>query len=293
MKSCPGSALKWLKNTNPRWASIFTKDSYSEQASVYPSRAMVVYLVADYGAEDLAWAEVRQSLESSLGELDMQTVVVPAFDTHAAGFCVAQLALRAKAGDIVYHNVAPRREGGSEPEALLATKNSEGALIVGPGSGFSWSLLEEERDLYELLPATNTSQFRSRDLFPAAIGEAVRKLRKGPGGAANPLGEKSKFSPPAVEEGVVLYTDGYGNIKTSWQKAPLPEGTSGHISIQDKSAPISVAPGAFTTPEGDLCLLPGSSGPKEKPYWELFLRGGSAAEVLGRPPGGKKIEISK
>lgn len=247
-----------------------------------------VYLVADYGAGDLAWAEVNQSLRRSLGEVAIQQVAVPAFDTYAAGFCVAQLALRAERGEIIYHNVAPRRESGTEPEALLATKTDKGAIVVGPGSGFSWSLIEGE--VFELLPPANKSQFRSRDFFPEAIGEAVKNIyNKKP----NPLGEPSNFSPPEIAPGLVLYTDGYGNIKTSWTESPLPANTESAIVVDGKEVPVVIAPEAFALEEGVLSLVPGSSGPDSRRHWELFLRGGSAARVLGSPPGGYALDLQK
>lgn len=249
------------------------------------SQQMIIYLVADYGAGDLAWSEVRQSLQKHFPDFSMQEVAVPAFDTHAAGFCLAQLALRAGPEDIIYHNVAPRRESGSDPEPLLAMQNSAGALLAGPGSGASWSLVQsKESSMVQLLPPENASQFRSRDFFPAAISEAWEKLRAG-----QPFGENSSFVPPSIDPGTVLYTDGYGNIKTSWTSAPGKPGSKVILSVRGKRIPIFIADGAFARPEGELTLLPGSSGLPESPLWEIFLRGGSAAKALDFPAGGTSL----
>jgi hypothetical protein len=53
----------------------------------------LVHLVADYGPGDLAFSEVVQRLALALGGAVVQATPVAAFDTLAAGFCVAQLAL--------------------------------------------------------------------------------------------------------------------------------------------------------------------------------------------------------
>lgn len=54
---------------------------------------MLIHLVADYGAGDLAFAEVTQRLVGLIDDAAVVPVPVPAFDTVSAGFCAAQLAL--------------------------------------------------------------------------------------------------------------------------------------------------------------------------------------------------------
>lgn len=72
---------------------------------------MLVHLVADYGVGDLAFAEVSQRIVRALPEAWVHSVPVAPFDTLAAGFCVAQLALTdGPTGRLVVHNVAPRRD---------------------------------------------------------------------------------------------------------------------------------------------------------------------------------------
>jgi hypothetical protein len=50
---------------------------------------MLLHLVADYGAGDLAFAEVQQRLALALDGARVVPVAVAPFDTLAAGFCVA------------------------------------------------------------------------------------------------------------------------------------------------------------------------------------------------------------
>lgn len=72
---------------------------------------MLVHIVADYGAGDLAFAEVVQRFKLYLPKAEVVLTPVPAFSTLAAGFCVAQLGLNeAPAGTLIYHNIAPRAD---------------------------------------------------------------------------------------------------------------------------------------------------------------------------------------
>lgn len=71
---------------------------------------MLVHIVADYGAGDLAFAEVVQRIKLHLPDAEPVLVPVPPFCTVAAGSCIAQLGLHpAPPGTLIYHNVAPSR----------------------------------------------------------------------------------------------------------------------------------------------------------------------------------------
>jgi len=52
-------------------------------------------MVADYGRSDLAFVEVAQRIKLSLVETELLYTLVPPFATITAGFCVAQLGLKA------------------------------------------------------------------------------------------------------------------------------------------------------------------------------------------------------
>ena len=81
---------------------------------------MLVHLVADYGVGDLAAAEVRASLAVHLPGADVAYTPVGPFDTVAAGFCIAQLALGEGPPErLVYHNVAPRQDR-DDPRHVVA-----------------------------------------------------------------------------------------------------------------------------------------------------------------------------
>lgn len=243
---------------------------------------MNLYLIGDYGSGDLAWAEVEAALRTEITGLGaVIRIEVPAFDTWACSLALGQIARRSGSRDIVFHNVAPRKDDPSAREnnagePLLAGYGQAGSLLVGPGAGYCWSLVEVDRLSLVRCPSAG-SQFRSRDIFPEAISQLYRGQSWGD--PAEP--------PPIIPPNRVLLTDGYGNLKTSLS-VQHPEGERVTISAGAMSLEATITSGAFSVPEGDFALAPGSS----EGLWEVFLRGGSAARALGDPQGGDALTIS-
>jgi len=263
-----------------------------------PGTCPLVHLIADYGAGDLAFAEVRQQLALHLPGVPVVPTPVPAFDTLSAGFCIGQLALTdGPAGRVVFHNVAPRAEQ-DDPrpdnagEPLTAAWLADGTLVVGPNAGYAFSFVRDQAVAISEVAAPDAgSQFRSRDFFPAAIARLVAGERDAVGSAV-PVD-----TIPAVPEAQVLYVDGYGNLKTSWVEPPAESGTSVTVTIGGTSRRATVGDGTFEVPQGELSFAPGSSGGRladgtERRFFELLLRGGSAAAELGNPPAGSTVEVS-
>jgi S-adenosylmethionine hydroxide adenosyltransferase-like protein len=260
---------------------------------------MLVHVIADYGPGDLAFAEVAQRLKLLLPDAEPLYTPVPAFATLAAGFCVAQLGLNpAPAGTLVYHNVAPRTDDeearpGNEGERLAFARLPNGVRVIGVNAGYAFSFVRDaaEELRWVSVPAEG-SQFRSRDLFPEALGDVV---------AGHPealAGEIPPSSIPGVPKARVAYTDGYGNLKTTVEHRALgvPSGTRVRVRIGTGELAAVVSDGSFEVEEGELALAPGSSGwaegdGQEARWMELFLRGDSAWESFGRPDVGARVEI--
>lgn len=248
---------------------------------------MLITVVADYGVGDLAFAEVRQRLAKLLPQAEVLYQPVPAFDTVGAGFCVAQLAFGEGPADrIVYANVAPRRDE-DEPRAdnagepLAAARLGSGVLVVGVAAGASLSFLAAEGvPIRAVKVADAGSQFRSRDVFPAAVAALAR--------GDDLLG--AELTMPHPPERVVVYTDGYGNLKTSWHTPPAPSGSTVRVRIGGVEAGAVVSDGVFGVPAGTMSFAPGSSG-WGRPFYELLVRGGSAARRFGEPAPGTSVEI--
>src|SRR5919112_793109 len=141
---------------------------------------MLITVVADYGIGDLAFAEVRQRFALLLPEAVVAAIPVPPFDTVSAGFCVAQLAFGEGPADrVVYANVAPRQDEDrpredNAGERLVAARLDTGVLVVGVAAGASLSFLAAEGvALHSVNVPDAGSQFRSRDVFPAAVTALV------------------------------------------------------------------------------------------------------------------------
>ena len=258
---------------------------------------MLVHLVADYGPGDLAAAEVRSSLAVHLPGADVVYTPVGPFDTVAAGFCVAQLALGEGPADrLVYHNVAPR-EDRDEPrhdndgEPLVAARLSNGVLVVGVAAGSTFAFVREEVEHAHLVDVPPSgSQFRSRDAFPPLL----RRLLDGDPSLLGERLEPDRL--PEVPARAVAYVDGYGNLKTTWQEPPADPGTRVRVRVGEVEAEAVVGGGTFAVPAGELAFAPGSSGWStrtggERRWCELLARGGSAAELFGFPAPGTRVEV--
>ncbi len=109
---------------------------------------MLVHVVADYGpAGDLAFAEVAQRLVAVVPSATVIATPVGPFDTLAAGFVVAQLALGdGPRGRVVFHNVAPRRD---ETDARRANEGERFTLAETPDG----TLVTQQPPGVELRPA--------------------------------------------------------------------------------------------------------------------------------------------
>jgi S-adenosylmethionine hydrolase len=254
---------------------------------------MLLTIVADYGTGDLAFAEVRQRFAELLPDADVAAIPVPPFDTVSAGFCVAQLGFGAgPAFRVIYANVAPRQDedqprADNAGERLVAARLDSGVLVVGVAAGASLSFLADEGvPLRAVNVADAGSQFRSRDVFPAAVAGLVR-------GDESLLGDPVTVAP--APQRAVVYTDGYGNLKTSWYEPPAETGATVRVRIGDTVAEAMVSDGVFTVPTGTISFAPGSSGwttsGRTRTCFELFARGGNAADIFGNPQAGAPVEI--
>lgn len=261
---------------------------------------LLVYVIADYGdLHDLAFAEVTQKLYTELQGRDahISAFAVPAFDTVATGFVLAQTAINSKLGEKhkFYVNTAPRKDDltprvKNSGEGLAYVKLANGVEIVAVNSGHSLSFVKEAAvEMREIHCAKDGSQFRSRDVFPPAFGLIAR-------GDYSQLGEDIRDAVPDFPKNVVCYTDGYGNMKCSVDPSVL-DGLKGKdvtLDINGRTQIARVAEGIFGVADGQFCLSGGSSGwtlpdGKTVSFSEVIQRGGNAAKTFGKPPGGIDI----
>lgn len=261
---------------------------------------LFVHIIADYGSvDDMAFAEVRQALRYQMRDTiaHMEASSVPAFDTVATGFMLAQLAINHRMGErqLFYVNTAPRRDdtnarGNNAGEALVYARLFNGVQIVAVNSGHSLSFVKMHCEtIRQINCSAEGSQFRSRDVFPQAFGLIAH-------GDFTQIGHDIKDAIPDYPASVVAYVDGYGNIKTTIDAAALNghEGKTVNVTINGHTHAALVGRGIFSVPEGQLVLSAGSSGWQRTDGTryqcvECVLRGASAAEAFGRPKGGSVI----
>ena len=261
---------------------------------------MLVHIIADYGAGDLAFTEVIQALRLCLPDAEFSLTSVPPFATLAAGFAIAQLGLnQAPVGTLIFHNVAPREEDlanlqANTIERLAYARLATGVRVVGVASGYTYSFIKDNAEEMRWVNCeAEGSQFRSRDLFPHAAAAILR-------GDADILGEgihPADF--PDIPEASVAWIDGYGTIKTTipGTTAQAHQGKTCRVRIGEIEREVVPGPASFAVEPDQIAFAPGSGGwPQVKGrdlHWaELFLRGGSAAAKFGNPAIGTPIEIS-
>jgi hypothetical protein len=149
-------------------------------------------------------------------------------------------------------------------------------------------LADEGVPLHAVEVSDAGSQFRSRDVFPGVLAALTR-------GRVDLLGERVTVGPAPVR--AVVYTDGYGNLKTSWYTPPAPEGTSVRVRIGAVVQEVVVSDGVFAVPAGAIAFAPGSSGwPRgdgkgTRVSYEIFARDRNAAELFGVPATGTSVEL--
>lgn len=269
-----------------------------------PDQPIFVNIIADYGTvDDMAFAEVRQAVRFVMRDkiAHMELSSVPAFDTVATGFFLAQIAINSHMADrqFFYVNTAPRKDDlrareNCAGEGLVYAKLTNGVQIVAVNSGHSLSFIKEHAvSIREIDIDAHGSQFRSRDIFPIALGEIAH-------GDFSRLREDIAKHIPNIPTDAVCYTDGYGNIKTSVLEEELKDliGQKVAITINGQTHHAQVGSGIFAVADGDLILSAGSSGwtnpnGMRQRFVECVLRGGSAAAKFGKPKGGDKIAWAK
>ncbi len=263
-------------------------------------RDFLVYVIADYGdLHDLAFAEVTQKLYHELHDKNVaiRAYAVPAFDTVATGFALAQTAINSKLGKghKFYVNTAPRKDDltprvKNSGEGLAYARLFNGVEIVAVNSGYSLSFIKDAaEEIREIHCDKDGSQFRSRDVFPPAFGLIAH-------GDYSKLGADIRDAVPDYPKNVVCYTDGYGNIKCSVDPADLEAMSGKHatLDINGRAMAARVAEGIFGVADGEFCFSRGSSGwtlpdGKKVEFSEVVMRGGNAAKAFGKPPGGTPI----
>lgn len=255
-----------------------------------------VYVIADYGVGDGAFAEVAARLRAIHGGMSAEKLSVAPFSTISTGFWIRQMGIEdAYPGMVAFSNTAPRgspeaiRWQGDERQRLLFAMLDTDIPVFAISSGYNWSFVKDRikrlddgsHAFYDLAIPNAGSQFRSRDFYPQAIARVLAK-------DISILGEQINPSEiPDVPRDRIAYIDGYGNIKTTTRASQFPPElvASPYIAVQIGSAKGTVYNHFVRGQQagiGDLGLVAGSSGGSD-PFLEIYKRGSSVAYAFGNP----------
>ncbi len=260
---------------------------------------LTITVIADYGPlSDLAFAEVTQNIHEQLDDFGarIKEYSVPAFDTMATGFFLAQTAINSKLGEnhIFFVNTAPRHDDekpreNSAGEKLVYMKLYNGVRILAVNSGNSLSFVKEAaEEIYVVNVENEGSQFRSRDFYPKVLGEIVR-------------GDESRLTKaepviPDYPKNAVAFVDGYGNIKTTIDPEDLEDHMGNYLSVAMNGIKhfVRAGKGIFDVSDGEPCIAKGSSGWTLKngirrEFTEVVIRSGNAFLAFKKPSGGTKV----
>lgn len=250
--------------------------------------APLVTFLTDFGLRDGYVAAMKGVLLARCPEariVDVSHAILPG-DVDAAAYVLRQVAGYFAAGTVHLAVVDPGV--GSERRALVADTGSR--RFVAPDNGLLTLVLDGAADLRmraienpALWREPVSPVFHGRDVF-APVGAFLAA-----GGDWTAVGPeidpativRRPWPPPrsgrGVQQGVIVYVDGFGNMVSNLPVGPGGPG-SGEVEVAGRRVPTGrtysdVAP-------GDVVAVGGSAG-----LLEIARRGGNAAEHLGASVG--------
>jgi hypothetical protein len=249
--------------------------------------------VADYGPGDEPFVGLTRRLSLVAPAADVVLTQVAAGDSLAAGFWVACLALGAPPGDrLVVHDVAAGLARNAQPREC-AGWTVNGATIVGPDTGWSWSFVAPEirGPSYLELPVAERRAY-SPELLAGGI---VRAVVRHSHGICEPVAPEAI---PPIPRCVVALVDRSGSLCTTVSRPPAPVGERVAIRIGDTCATALVVDDSVAVARGQLALGPTSRGwrgrdGKACPFHDLFIPGGRASERFSGPATGTAITLER
>ena len=237
------------------------------------TRRPIVTLTTDFGTADHYVAAMKAAVLRACPAATLVDVThaVPRQDVTAGAFVLERAIAAFDPGTVHLAVVDPGV--GTARRLLVATV--AGQTVVCPDNGlltWAWRRNADARAA-ELTwrPAVSSHTFHGRDVMAPVAGRlAAGEAFDGP--PAEPVLLGLDVS-PALDAGVIVYVDVYGNATTNVLAERLPDGGRWHVNGRD------VGPLRRTyadVPVGTPLALVGSSG-----LLEIAVRNGSAADVLG------------
>ena len=248
-----------------------------------------IQVIADYGGgytTDHAFAEVRNHFFRFDKGNKIRTITehpVYAFSTMETGFWIAQEGLHSEHKDLViFSNTAPRGDilwHGEERQAFVCGLLDNGIPVFAVNAGFNLSFIKNRlKGLWEVKVPNVGTQFRSRDYYP----EATMAILNGNFSRIGPEIELKRI--PNIPSFALASVDGYGNLKTTIRRSHLTTAVATNTILRVTINGIShfvlnTLVSGVKGKLGDLCMVLGSSGGKNRTYLEFVRLQGKAAET--------------
>lgn len=254
-----------------------------------------VVIISDYGIGDPAFTEVILQLRGFLPNAYIIPQSIPAFSTLNTGFWIYQISVTQNLKNTyIFSNTAPRKNNKSVQknnggEKLMYAKLENGFEIVAVNAGYVFSFVKPYIKKFHFVNVKNEgSQFRSRDYYPKAVSQIVKKNNKNIGIKGNLV------SIPDVPRNTIASIDGYGNIKTTTRLSEInyAPGQEITIEINRQKHLATYTNGVFNITGGQLAFAPGSSGHNDK-FMEIFVRGGNAYKLFDNPKVEEEVILLK
>ncbi len=253
-------------------------------------------IISDYGVGDPAFAEVSLRMQSFIPGLSILPISTPPFSTINTGFWISQIALAHNVSNAyIFSNTAPRKDDkkaqkNNNGEKLMYAKLKNGFEIIAVNSGFCFSFVKPFIEKFHFVNVSNEgSQFRSRDNYPQKVSAMINKDTSFMGDTC------SVDTIPEVPKNKIASIDGYGNIKTTTRLSDVKNLKPGQkllVDINSIRHQVTFSDGVFNIMEGETAFAPGSSGYDDR-FMELFVRGGSAQKLFGKPHVEQEFQIIK
>ena len=285
-------------------------------------------VIADYNDDD-AHGIVHDNLyywfdERDLGIIEYDRVDVSVFNTVETGYMLARRALNPLSPSrrqVFFVNTAPRMDDAgqrltNQGEGFVWAELSNGKHVFAVNSGYSLSFVKPEITelrpfnvpdspesipmLVEALKAASPArradnigvgQFRSGYIYPIIVALALSR-------DTEPISPQfgSLFGAPLdasiipdVPENAIVYSDGYGNLKTTIAPENLAADMGRHVVVEwcNREVIAQVRAAIFDVPVNHFSLAPGSTvlvcaDGRRRQFVELVLRGGNAAAAFSR-----------
>lgn len=269
---------------------ILTSWNYKSGDKIKP-RTLHIEVIADYGGghfTDHAFDEVRNHFFRFDKANKIRFVTehpIYAFSTLETGFWIAQEGLHSEHKDLViFSNTAPRGEiiwRGDNAQSFVCGLLDNGIPIFAVNAGYNLSFVKDRmKGLWEVKVPNVGTQFRSRDYYP----EATMAILSGDHSRIGHTVELKQIVD--FPNFVVASVDGYGNLKTTIRKSHLSEGVSAspllRVTLNGKTHfVLNNLVSGVKGKTGDLCMVVGSSGGKNRNFIEIVRLQGRAADDFG------------